>query len=170
MPSTRFSAARTARHPCYDAPRASGKACPRCQRAPAPQQRPTHTDALYEVAESGCAASPPLVHVDPENPDDTPLPPPLPPRPRAQFNSVAVRLGSNRLRSLEGLRAFLEHVLDSPEQLAWLDVSCNQLERVDTVLQDYPNLKVRALAPLCRLPVRQGARAAFVGTRQRRRA
>lgn len=98
------------------------------------------------MAESGCAASPPLVHVDPENPDDTPQPPPLPPRPRAQFNSVAVRLGSNRLRSLEGLRAFLAHVLDSPEQLAWLDVSCNQLERVDTVLQDYPNLKVRAVA------------------------
>ena len=101
------------------------------------------------MAESGCAAAPPLVHVDPDNPDDTPPPPPLPPRPRARFNSVAVRLSNNRLRSLDGLREFLQHVLDSPEQLAWLDVSCNELERVDTVLQDYPNLQVRVATRLC---------------------
>ena len=83
------------------------------------------------------------MHTDPENPDETPPPPPLPPRPRAQLNAVAVRLCNNALTSLDGLKGFLEHVLDDPSQLAWLDLSCNKLAHVDDVLCDYPNLQVR---------------------------
>jgi hypothetical protein len=101
-----------------------------------------YADALYESAESGCAAHAPLVHIDPENPDDIPKPAPLPPRPKAQLNAVAVRLSNNKLTSLNGLKVFLEHVLDRPDQLMWLDVSCNNLTCVENVLTSYPNLKV----------------------------
>jgi hypothetical protein len=100
------------------------------------------TDALYEVAESGCPANTPLVHVDPENPDETPTAPPLPRRPNTQLNSIAIRLGNNRLTNLEGLKEFLNHVLDKPDQLCWLDLSCNQLTNVDDILCDFPNLQV----------------------------
>ena len=102
-------------------------------------------DALYETAESGCPARPPLVHVDPENPDEVPPTPPLPPRPDVQLNSIAVRLGNQRIRSLDGLKEFLDHVLDDPAELRWLDLSCNCLTSVDGVLCDYPNLQVCAL-------------------------
>ena len=99
-------------------------------------------EMLYEMPESGCPAKPALVHIDPENPDVIPQPPPLPPRPRARYNAVAVRLGSNHLASLDGLVAFLEHVLDDPKELVWLDLSCNALERIEDVLCTYPNLQV----------------------------
>lgn len=85
------------------------------------------------------------MHIDPENPDDVPKPPPLPPRPKAQLNSVAVRLSNNKLTSLNGLKAFLEHVLERPDQLMWLDISCNNLTNVDSVLINYPNLKVQRI-------------------------
>lgn len=103
-------------------------------------------DALYEIAESGCPANPPLVHIDPENPDEVPPVPPLPPRPNAQLNSIAARLGNNQLRNLDGLKEFLNHVLDDPQQLRWLDLSCNALTNVDLCLSDFPNLQARLCA------------------------
>lgn len=99
-------------------------------------------EALYEVADSGCPANPAKVHVDPENPDLVPQAPPLPPRPNAELNAVAVRLASNRLKTLEGLPHFVAHVLEAPEQLAWLDLNCNKLEQIDDVLLQFPNLQV----------------------------
>lgn len=105
-------------------------------------------DALYEEAESGSPKCAPLVRVDPENPDAVPPPPHLPPRPNVQLNSIAVRLGNNKLTTLDGLESFLEHVLEDPQALVWLDLSCNRLKGISDVLTKYPNLQVRS--PQCR--------------------
>ena len=99
-------------------------------------------DALYEEAESGYPKNLPIVHIDPEAPDQTPQTA-RPHRPDVQLNTVAVRLGNNKLKDLAGLRKFLDHVMDSPDELTWLDLSCNQLEGIDDVLCHFPNLQVR---------------------------
>ena len=49
-------------------------------------------------------------------------------------------LANNRLENLDGLSEFLKQVLDDTLELRWLDLSNNQLTKVDPVLLNYPNL------------------------------
>ena len=56
------------------------------------------------------------------------------------LNATGVRLNNNALRDLAGLEEFLDAVLDDPSELRWLDLSHNQLTRVDPVILKYPRL------------------------------
>lgn len=58
----------------------------------------------------------------------------------SELNACGVKLSNNRLTNLDGLAEFLEAVLDDPSELRWIDLSHNQLTRIDPVLFDYPKL------------------------------
>mmetsp|Transcript_17985 Transcript_17985/g.32843 ORF Transcript_17985/g.32843 Transcript_17985/m.32843 type:complete len:272 (-) Transcript_17985:132-947(-) len=60
----------------------------------------------------------------------------------AYVNSVCVRLSNNLLTSLNRLDLVMYHLLDVPSLLSWLDLSCNKLTSVDTVLVSLKNLQV----------------------------
>mmetsp|Transcript_32827 Transcript_32827/g.93160 ORF Transcript_32827/g.93160 Transcript_32827/m.93160 type:complete len:216 (+) Transcript_32827:285-932(+) len=63
-------------------------------------------------------------------------------RARTELNSVSLRVSNNMLTSLASLPEALGHVLDKPEELAWLDASFNKLTSIDDVVLSYPNLSV----------------------------
>jgi Leucine-rich repeat (LRR) protein len=55
---------------------------------------------------------------------------------------TSVRLCYNELTSLDNLAEHLSHIMDDPRSnLQWLDVSFNQLTRIDSVLLQFPNLQ-----------------------------
>ena len=58
----------------------------------------------------------------------------------SELNACGVKLSNNRLTTLDGLAEFLETVLDDPSELRWIDLSHNQLTRIDPVLFNYPKL------------------------------
>jgi Leucine-rich repeat (LRR) protein len=57
-------------------------------------------------------------------------------------NADSIRLCNNQLTSLSGLERVAHHLLEDPADLAWLDVSFNQLTRIDDIVASFPNLKV----------------------------
>jgi hypothetical protein len=120
-------------------------------------------DALYEEAEGGWAKNLPLERPE-EDVDGAPPPPRTaaaprrtPRPPHVEVNADAVRLAYNSLTHLRGLSVFLDHVLDAPARLAWLDVSCNELNTIGPELLSLPNLQVRMLSFLCMLNSAQRA-------------
>eukprot|EP00892_Ulva_mutabilis_P001170 jgi/Ulvmu1/11053/UM007_0235.1 len=96
-------------------------------------------DALFETAEGGWPANPPLTQADSESPTEESC---RTRRPDVVINSTAVRLANNRLSSLRDLPQFLQHVLEVPRSLRWLDLSCNALHRIPDELLDLSGLAV----------------------------
>lgn len=101
-------------------------------------------DALYEDAVGGWPARPPLPRPSDEAGGAIATAPRAAARPaRVELNANAVRLANNLLPSLDGLRAFLAHVLESPRHLVWLDLSCNVLTSLSPDLSETPALQAR---------------------------
>ncbi|KAG1665476.1 hypothetical protein FOA52_007608 [Chlamydomonas sp. UWO 241] len=59
-----------------------------------------------------------------------------------KLNATSVRLCNNQLISLAGLDRTMYHVLDDPQELVWLDASCNQIQTIDEIVTSFPNLQV----------------------------
>jgi len=103
---------------------------------------------IYAVPVGGHPKNNPLTDPTLPRPKGVEVPPEviMPPLPAGlrgvPFNSVCVRLCNNLLKSLKGLEAAVAYVLDDPSELTWLDLSYNQLVRVEEVILKYPNLQV----------------------------
>jgi hypothetical protein len=63
-----------------------------------------------------------------------------------RLNSTSVRLCNNALGNLTGLDKAMYHLLDNPNELVWLDVSCNQLTSIEDIVLRYPKLQVNTEA------------------------
>lgn len=98
-----------------------------------------YADALFETAESGWPANPPLTQANTEPAIDSCS---QARRPDVIVNATAIRLANNQLSSLQDLSQFLHHVLEAPQSLRWLDLSCNALTRVPDELLDLAGLAV----------------------------
>uniref|UniRef100_A0A7M4FH01 Leucine-rich repeat-containing protein 51 n=1 Tax=Crocodylus porosus TaxID=8502 RepID=A0A7M4FH01_CROPO len=59
---------------------------------------------------------------------------------RGRMLTRAVRLNNNTLNELMDLGPTLELLLENPEELAWLDLSFNDLPTIDPILTTYRNL------------------------------
>lgn len=59
-----------------------------------------------------------------------------------QFKSNSVRFCNNNISNLENLSSTLEQLLENPLELAWLDLSFNDISTIDKVLLQYPKLKI----------------------------
>ncbi|XP_020601344.1 leucine-rich repeat-containing protein 51-like [Orbicella faveolata] len=58
------------------------------------------------------------------------------------YKSNMVRFCYNAISDYECLPSTLEHFLENPLELAWLDLSFNDLSSIDKVLLQYPKLKI----------------------------
>lgn len=58
-------------------------------------------------------------------------------RPRAN----AVKLNNNEFTSMKGLDLALAEVVHDPAEVAWVDLSFNQLDRIDRVYAEFPGLQ-----------------------------
>mmetsp|Transcript_38452 Transcript_38452/g.46391 ORF Transcript_38452/g.46391 Transcript_38452/m.46391 type:complete len:230 (-) Transcript_38452:431-1120(-) len=56
--------------------------------------------------------------------------------------NCSILLGNNRLESISDLMDIHTHIMESPEQLQWLDVAHNELTTVDPILLKFPNITV----------------------------
>lgn len=59
-----------------------------------------------------------------------------------QYKSNSVRFCYNAISNLQNLMSTLEHFLENPLELAWLDLSFNDISTIDKVLLQYPKLKI----------------------------
>nr|XP_039255048.1 leucine-rich repeat-containing protein 51-like isoform X1 [Styela clava] len=64
------------------------------------------------------------------------------PRQFYKYCSKAIKLGNNSLARLENFSSGLQAVLEDPESIEWIDLSFNDLTKIDNVILEYPNLKV----------------------------
>lgn len=64
------------------------------------------------------------------------------PKRSTRLNANSVRLCNNHLVTLNGLDKAMYHVLDDPQELVWLDASCNQIQNIDDVITSFPSLQV----------------------------
>jgi len=58
------------------------------------------------------------------------------------YKSNTVRFCYNAISDYENFTSTLEHFLENPLELAWLDLSFNDLSVIDKVLLQYPKLKI----------------------------
>lgn len=58
------------------------------------------------------------------------------------YKSTTVRFRYNAISDYENFTSTLEHFLENPLELAWLDLSFNDLSVIDKVLLEYPRLKI----------------------------
>jgi len=59
-----------------------------------------------------------------------------------KYISDAIRMNNNRISSFKGFQRMLNSVLDNPINLQWIDLSFNDIECIDEVFLEFPNLKV----------------------------
>lgn len=59
-----------------------------------------------------------------------------------QFKANSIRFCYNAISDLENLSSTLEHILENPLELSWLDLSFNDISNIDKVLLQYPKLKI----------------------------
>ncbi|XP_013413154.1 leucine-rich repeat-containing protein 51-like [Lingula anatina] len=59
-----------------------------------------------------------------------------------KYLSHCLRLNNNNIADFETLEATLEKLVDDPLELQWLDLSFNELTKLDPVLGKYPNLQI----------------------------
>ncbi|XP_043928954.1 leucine-rich repeat-containing protein 51 [Protopterus annectens] len=61
---------------------------------------------------------------------------------QGKYYSRAIRLNNNTLTDLKGFKEVIEKLLDNSTELAWIDLSFNDLSAIDPVLTQYPELQV----------------------------
>lgn len=59
-----------------------------------------------------------------------------------KYCTKAIRLSNNSLTKLDNFNVGMKAVLENPEAVEWIDLSFNDLTKIDDVILDYPNLKV----------------------------
>jgi len=59
-----------------------------------------------------------------------------------KYCSKAIRLCNNQIDSFEGMQRSLQAVLNDPSELEWIDLSFNDLAKIDKALLEYTNVKV----------------------------
>jgi len=62
--------------------------------------------------------------------------------PDGKFNIQTIKLNNNQMSELTGLDITLERIIESPEELTWIDLSFNDFSKIDPLLLKYPKLKV----------------------------
>lgn len=59
-----------------------------------------------------------------------------------KFLTRALWLNNNKLTNIKNLDQVIEAVLESPEQVAWIDFSYNSIKTIDDIILKYENLKI----------------------------
>uniref|UniRef100_A0A1B6GS89 Leucine-rich repeat-containing protein 51 n=1 Tax=Cuerna arida TaxID=1464854 RepID=A0A1B6GS89_9HEMI len=59
-----------------------------------------------------------------------------------KYVTASVWLGNNNIQTTSGAAAILSHIITSPSQLAWLDLSFNQIYDIDEPILQLKNLKI----------------------------
>ncbi|KAG8264595.1 leucine-rich repeat-containing protein 51-like [Homalodisca vitripennis] len=59
-----------------------------------------------------------------------------------KYVTASVWLGNNNIQTTRGAAAILTHIINSPSQLAWLDLSFNQIYDIDEPILQLKNLKI----------------------------
>eukprot|EP00873_Tetraselmis_striata_P015569 jgi/Tetstr1/435833/TSEL_024721.t1 len=72
-----------------------------------------------------------------------------------ELNSTCLRISNNTISTLQGLPEVLDHVMDAPEELSWLDASFNKLTSIEDIIATYPNLVVLYLHANCLTNIRE---------------
>jgi len=62
--------------------------------------------------------------------------------PSGRYNSNVIRLSNNNLVDTHGLYQLALDLVECPENIAWLDLSFNDLEEVTDDILEFPNLKM----------------------------
>ncbi|KAL1452695.1 hypothetical protein WDU94_006899 [Cyamophila willieti] len=60
----------------------------------------------------------------------------------SQYDAGILKMNNNSINSLTGLDEFVRKILVSPESLTWLDLSFNQLQKLDGTLSSLPSLTI----------------------------
>lgn len=61
---------------------------------------------------------------------------------KIKYKANSLRFCYNAISDLEHFCSTLEHFLENPLDLAWLDLSFNDITSIDEVILQYPNLKI----------------------------
>lgn len=64
------------------------------------------------------------------------------PNDEGKYDSKCLRLNNNVMSELTGFQDFICKILVCPEELSWIDLSQNELTKIDAVLCDLPNLQI----------------------------
>jgi len=72
-----------------------------------------------------------------------------------ELNSTCLRISNNSISTLDGLPEVLDHVMDAPEELSWLDASFNKLTSIEDIITQYPKLVVLYLHANCLSNIRE---------------
>ncbi|XP_038055233.1 leucine-rich repeat-containing protein 51-like [Patiria miniata] len=59
-----------------------------------------------------------------------------------KVNTQTVKLNNNQLSEMAGLDVTFEKIVESPEEMTWLDLSFNDFSKIDPLLLQYTKLKV----------------------------
>ncbi|ELU12804.1 hypothetical protein CAPTEDRAFT_164006 [Capitella teleta] len=59
-----------------------------------------------------------------------------------KFNCKCLKLNNNQIADLKGLLPTLTKIILDPSVLSWIDISFNELTRIDPVFCDFPNLQI----------------------------
>jgi len=62
--------------------------------------------------------------------------------PSGRYNSNVIRLSNNNLVDTHGLYQLALDLVECPENIAWLDLSFNDIEEVTDDILEFPNLKM----------------------------
>lgn len=62
--------------------------------------------------------------------------------PSGRYNSNVIRLSNNSLVDTRGLYQLALDLVECPEDIAWLDLSFNEIEEVTDDILEFPNLKM----------------------------
>ncbi|RZC40932.1 leucine-rich repeat-containing protein 51, partial [Asbolus verrucosus] len=61
---------------------------------------------------------------------------------RKKFLTRSVWLNNNKLKNIKNLDAFVDSILEFPEQLGWIDFSFNHISEIHDSILKYPALKI----------------------------
>ncbi|XP_002740743.1 leucine-rich repeat-containing protein 51-like [Saccoglossus kowalevskii] len=56
--------------------------------------------------------------------------------------SSAFKLNNNRIQDLNGFADVVSNILDKPEELSWIDLSFNDISKIDSILVNHSHLKM----------------------------
>lgn len=63
--------------------------------------------------------------------------------------SSAFKLNNSAIQDLNGFADVLSEILDKPEELSWIDLSFNEISKIDPVILNHPKLKMLYLHGNC---------------------
>ena len=62
--------------------------------------------------------------------------------PDGRFESSALKLNNNIVQEWDGFDGLVDHLLKTPSELSWIDISFNYILTIDEVLLQYPKLSI----------------------------